>query len=248
MKILQNIQEAKARGKKLLAILIDPDKQMNLDAILEQMRSTPPDMIFVGGSEVSVHDFQQMIQTLHGASIAPVVIFPGDATQIDPSSDALLLLSLISGRNPEYLINQHVKAAKNLQNYAGEIISTSYILIDGGKETSVQRVSQTHPISTLDIEQIENTLIAGAFIGHQLHYLEAGSGAIHHIPSEIIQKATQSSQKPIIVGGGIRQATTAKELWQAGATVVVVGTAFEEDEKILPSFDLAKKSINQALL
>jgi putative glycerol-1-phosphate prenyltransferase len=230
LKILKQIQEASFNGRKQLAILIDPDDAENIAEMIGQLKKNPPDFIFVGGSIIQNDTFDAVVIALKKAEIAPVVIFPGDASQISKKADGILLLSLISGRNAEYLIGQHVKAAPVLKKWGKEIIPTSYLLIDGGNITSVQKVSNTAPLSQDNIEAIANTAIAGEQMGHQLVYLEAGSGAVKEVSSQVIRNVKDAVNVPLIVGGGIRSKERALLAWQSGATVVVIGTAFEKGE------------------
>ncbi len=229
MNILNDIKQAYKVNQKLLAILVDPDDVFDTVKLCEDISVFPPDLILVGGSTIEKNNFHEVVSVLKNLNVAPVVLFPGDVSQISETADAILLLSLISGNNPEYLIGQHIKAAPILKKWGKEIIPTSYILIDGGRETSVQRVSQTVPIAQNDIEIIMNTALAGSQMGHQLVYLEAGSGAKNHVEVAIISNLYKELNIPLIVGGGIRNTQTAKMLWDAGATVLVVGTAFEND-------------------
>lgn len=240
MNILDDIRLAKQNGKKLLAILIDPDKITNVHALIDQLKQSPPDYLFVGGSKVDKDIFDRVIEALHSSNICPIIIFPGGYQQVNDHSDAILLLSLISGRNAEYLIGQHVKAAKTLDQYTGEVIPTSYILIDGQNKTSVQEVSQTTPISQENFELISDTVVAGKLLGHQLHYLEAGSGAKENVSVQIINNIRSKTPHPLIVGGGIRNAETAKELWDAGADIIVVGNGFEDRSSLLSELKLAQ--------
>lgn len=236
MNLLEYIKEAKKVQRKLLAILIDPDKVLDSAILISKLRKFPPDLIFVGGSRVEKQSFDLVIETISNAKISPVVIFPGDYEQINDCADAILLLSLISGRNPDYLIGQHVKAAKALAQFKGDVIPTSYLLIEGGKRTSVQEISQTEPMDPADLSLIRDTVIAGRLLGHQLHYLEAGSGAKKSVSLEIIETIKNCTSHPIIVGGGIRDPATAEKIWQAGADVVVVGNGFEDRPSILEEF------------
>lgn len=230
MSILQHIQQAAENKQKQLAILVDPDDVEHIEVLIKQLKNNPPDFIFVGGSVIVKSNFNSVVTELKKANIAPVVLFPGDRSQISADADGILLLSLISGRNPEYLIGQHVLAAPVLKKWGKEIIPTSYLLIDGGKVTSVQKVSKTSPILQDDVDTILNTAIAGSQMGHQLVYLEAGSGAKIGVKNNIIKLVQQNVDVPIIVGGGIRTATKAGSAWESGATIVVIGTAYEKGE------------------
>ncbi len=157
-------------------------------------------------------------------------MFPGDVTQITNDADALLFLSLISGRNPDYLIGKHVQAVSKLKHSHLEIIPTGYILIENGKQTAVQRVTETTPLQNDNIQLIADTAKAGELLGMKLIYLEAGSGAINPVSSDIISKIKEDVDMPLIVGGGIRTLKQLEQAYQAGADLVVIGTAFEDDE------------------
>jgi phosphoglycerol geranylgeranyltransferase len=165
----------------------------------------------------------------------PIILFPGDFSQISNTADALLFLSLISGRNPEYLIGQQVKSVNKLKETSLEIIPTGYILIDGGVKTSVQKVSNTTPISQSNMEDITMTAMAGELMGKQLIYLEAGSGATKAVSQEIIKKVSENISIPLIVGGGIRSKKQLENAYQNGADMIVIGTAFEKNNNILTS-------------
>lgn len=221
-------------NKALLAILIDPDK-VNFSTFSKTLKHLPASSthIFVGGSTVKEFLTDAVVKILKEETNLPVVIFPGDYTQITQRADALLFLSLFSGRNPEFLIEQQVKSVSRLKNSALEIIPTAYLLIDGGKETSVQRVSQTQPMSQENVEAIVNTALAAEFSGKQLIYLEAGSGAKNPVSTRIISEVKKAVNVPVIVGGGINSTVQLEKAYQAGANLVVVGTAFEEGSAFL---------------
>jgi putative glycerol-1-phosphate prenyltransferase len=241
--ILENITKAKKSGRKYLAILIDPDDVVDLAKVSRLLINDPPDLILVGGSVIIGQNFDTVVSELKRIDIAPVVLFPGDWSQISKDADGILLLSLISGRNPEYLINQHVKASVALKKWGKEIIPTSYLLIDGGRETSVQKISETIPMSQDNVEEICQTALAGEQLGHKLIYLESGSGALKVVSTKIISEVRKMTTVPIIAGGGIRSVETAKKAWGSGATVVVIGTAFEEGNLHLKDFNDAKNDI-----
>ncbi len=230
MNVLKYIQKASLEGRKLLTILVDPDDVENTSELVNQLEGNSPDLIFVGGSIILKDNFDEVVVALKNANIAPVVLFPGDFSQISEAADAILLLSLISGRNAEFLIGQHVKAAPLLKKWGKEIIPTSYILLDGGNITSVQRVSETMPLSQDGLSTIVDTALAGEQMGHQIVYLEAGSGADKEVRAEIVKSVKSNVDIPVIVGGGIRSVEQASAAWEAGATVVVIGTAFERGE------------------
>ena len=235
--ILGHIKKCKQTGQKLLAILLDPDKLtvQNLPLIIKKINSNTVDFIFVGGSSVENGKTDTIVKGINKLTSIPIILFPGDFSQISNDADALLFLSLISGRNPEYLIGQQVKAVKKLKETSLEIISTGYILIDGGVKTSVQKISETTPISQSNIEDITMTAMAGELMGKQLIYLEAGSGAAVPADANIIKNDSESISIPLIVGGGIRSKKQLENAYNNGADIVVIGTAFEMDNNILES-------------
>lgn len=224
-------QHISISNQKLLAVLMDPDK-MSLESIagfIQKVNTTVATHIFVGGSTVDEGVISPFVKTIKQHTILPVILFPGDITQLTDNADALLYLSLISGRNPEYLIEKHVQSISKLRTMSLEVIPTGYMLIENGKETAVQRVSETQPMKRSDISKIVDTAKAGEFLGMQLIYLEAGSGALHPINKEIIKAVKQDLNIPLIVGGGIRNKTQLIDAYNAGADLIVIGTAFEND-------------------
>lgn len=232
MNIYQNILEAKAKNKKLLAVLIDPEKMdlENVSSFFEKVHQSFATHIFIGGSTVDDNVTERIVNKVKHLTKLPVVLFPGDVTQISDKADALLFLSLISGNNSEYLIGKHVQAASTLRNSNLEVIPTGYILIENGKPTAVEKVTQTKPLSRDNTKHIIDTAKAGELLGMQLLYLEAGSGAIESVPNEIISFVKKDSTIPLIVGGGIRSLEQLEMAYKHGADLVVIGTAFEEDE------------------
>lgn len=236
--ILQEIIEAKKHGKKLLAVLLDPDK-IQLSEIKEtifKINTSNADYIFIGGSTVEKGLTEKCVLEIKKLTETPVILFPGDYSQLTNKLDAVLFLALISGRNPEYLIEQQIQSVPFLEKNNVECISTGYILVDGGTKTATQIVSNTNPISQENIQLIEHTALAGQYLGKQLIYLEAGSGAKKPVSETIIKQVSQKCSIPIIVGGGIRSKTAIQNAYDHGADIVVVGTAFEENENILQSF------------
>lgn len=220
----------KSVNQKQLALLVDPDKysQESLALFVELAKETLPDCIMVGGSLVA-GSVEQVVQYIKLHTNIPVVLFPGNNHQLCNEADALLLLSLLSGRNADFLIGQHVVAAKAIRDSGIESISTGYILIDGGCSTSVEYMSNTKPIPRDKVEIIVATAIAGELIGNRMVYLEAGSGATIPVSKEAIQAVRQAISLPIIVGGGIRTVEQAKDAYLAGADMIVVGNAIEKD-------------------
>jgi len=235
--ILEHIKSCKLKGEKLLAILLDPDKIVihNLSETISKIETNNVDYILVGGSVVENGLTDIIVKKIKKLTSIPIILFPGDFSQISNNADALLFLSLISGRNPEYLIGQQVKSVNKLKETSLEIIPTGYILIDGGVETSVQKVSKTTPISQSNMEDITMTAMAGELMGKQLIYLEAGSGATKAVNQEIIKNVSENISIPLIVGGGIRSKKLLKNAYLNGADMIIIGTAFEENNNILTS-------------
>ncbi len=227
--ILQSLKTAKESKSPLLAILIDPDKFDSFSASVF-VRSLPraTTHLFVGGSTVEPGATQLVVAALKSCTAKPVVLFPGDYSQIDPEADALLFMSLLSGGNPEYLIGQQIKAVSRLSDNHLEVIPTGYILIDGGHISAVSRVTGTNAIPQENIDHICDIALAAQFMGKSCVYLEAGSGAVIPVNSEIIKQVASKITIPIIVGGGIKSEAQLEAAYNAGATMVVIGTAFED--------------------
>lgn len=230
--IYKNILQSVENGEKLLAVLIDPDKVevKNLKSFIQKVNQSVTSYIFVGGSTVDEDDCDVVVEEIKKYTDLPIVLFPGDVTQLTNKADALLFLSLISGRNPEYLIEKHVTSISKLRNMLLEVIPTGYILIQNGKETSVQRVTNTKPMPRQNVQLIVDTALAGQLLGLKLMYLEAGSGATKPVSEEIISKVKSNLSIPLIVGGGIKSIEQLENAYKYGADLVVIGTAFEEDE------------------
>jgi len=241
--IYQQLIETSASGRKMLAVLVDPDKvsERHLDILCRNAESAGVDYFFVGGSLITRGSISHTIRALKNKSTIPVVIFPGNHQQIDPHADAILLLSLISGRNPEMLIGQHVQAAPRLKASELEIIPTGYILVDGGKMTTVQYVSDTTPIPIDKPEIAAYTALAGEQLGLKTIFAEAGSGALHHVPVDMIKAIRREIRIPLIVGGGIRTAAEACSVFNAGADLVVVGNHFEDHPELIGELAAARK-------
>ena len=228
----QNIVNSISQGEKLLAVLIDPDKMLmdTLPNFLKKINASVATHIFVGGSYVVANVTEALVIEIKKYTTLPIILFPGDVTQLTNEADVILFLSLISGRNPDYLIGKHVEAVPKLNEMQLEVIPTGYVLIENGKITSVEKVTQTQPLKRGSIQTIVNTAKAGELLGMKLMYLEAGSGAISPINPEIIKAVKQSLEIPLIVGGGIKSKTQMQLAYDSGADVVVIGTAFEENE------------------
>lgn len=226
------------RSRKKLAVLIDPDKPTDAQiiSIVEKAKAADVDFFFVGGSLLVTDSLDHCIKLIKANCDIPVLIFPGNSLQISKYCDGFLLLSLISGRNPEMLIGRHVIAAPYLKLYGNEIIPTGYMLIDSGKATSVSYMSDTTPIPHDKDDIALCTAIAGEMLGLKLIYLEAGSGALIPVSTSMISKVSQMIKIPLIVGGGIKTPEVAAEAAKAGADVIVIGTAFEKEPEMLKKF------------
>ncbi|WP_034062688.1 geranylgeranylglyceryl/heptaprenylglyceryl phosphate synthase [Lacinutrix jangbogonensis] len=224
------LEHIKTSEKQNLAVLIDPDvfNLKKASQFIAKVNKSIASHIFIGGSTVEAHATEALISAIKPLTSLPIVLFPGDVTQISNQADAILFLSLVSGRNPEYLIGQHVKAVSKLRNSDLEIIPTGYILIDGQKETATQKVTNTEPLK--NTQEIVDTAKAAQLLGMQLVYLEAGSGAKHEVQEAVIKAVKAEINIPLIVGGGIRSKFAIDKAFNAGADLVVIGTAFEEDE------------------
>ncbi len=235
MTIYQHIQNQSSLGKKQLAVLVDPDKLLNreVEVIATNAAKAGVDYFFVGGSLLVNNELDQCIKILKANSDIPVILFPGNNMQMSWKADAILFLSLISGRNAEMLIGLHVIAAPYLKLSPLEIISTGYMLIESGKTTSVQYMSNTMPIPSDKIDIAICTAMAGEMLGLKIIYLEAGSGASNSVPLNMIEQIKQSITVPVIVGGGLRTPEKTKQAAVAGADIVVVGSAFEKNSSLI---------------
>lgn len=229
--IYNEILLAKTESKKLLAILLDPDKLSveNLSNLIQKINQSPATHIFVGGSSFNGTHLDELIIELKSKINLPILLFPGNPSQISDKADGILFLTLLSGRNSDYLIEHQVNAVPILKKTNLEIISTGYILIESGNETAVERVSQTKPLDRNNPEYVLQTAQAGEFIGTKLIYLEAGSGAKLSVPTGMITLVSKNIKVPLIVGGGIRSKQEIENAFSSGADLVVIGTAFEND-------------------
>ena len=214
----------------LLAVLIDPEK-FNEQVVAEA--SFIADMFFVGGSTLKKGEINHAVKQIKKITSLPVVIFPGDSHQIDGNADAILFLSLISGRNPDYLIGKQVESAHIIKQKKLEAIPTGYILVEGERKSTTEKVSKTKPIAAKEIDMVVKTAIAGEMLGKKLIYLEAGSGAKSTIPKNMIKKVKRNISIPLIVGGGIDSKEKAKKVKEAGADIIVVGNALEKNIHLL---------------
>lgn len=240
MNIYQDIRNATQQQQKLLAVLIDPEKVAlkNLPSFFNKIHQSITTHIFVGGSTDKNNETELVVKNIKSLTNLPVILFPGSHEQITNYADGILFLSLISGRNPEFLIEQQIASVETLKKSDLEILPTGYMLIDGGNKTTVQKVSNTKPIAQNNINLIVNTALAGQFSGKKLIYLEAGSGATEAVSQSIISSVKTALTIPLIVGGGIRTKQQLENAYNAGADLVVIGTAFEHNEAF---FDDLKK-------
>lgn len=246
MLLLEKLRNLRSEGKKGLAVLLDPDKEgsFGLPDKIKQLALAGPDFFFVGGSLITGNSFHLLVEAIRRHSQVPVVIFPGSNLHIHNDADGILLLSLISGRNPEFLIGQHVIAAPILKNSGLEILPTAYMLVDGGKPTTVSYISNTQPIPSDKPEIAACTAMAGEMLGLQLIYLDAGSGAENPIPAKMISAVREATNFPMLVGGGIRTPEQATAAWQAGADCIVVGNALESRPELLNFLLESRKKFN----
>ena len=247
MTLLQKISNKQASKQKSLAVLIDPDKveMKGIMALVDSYIMAGVDLFFVGGSLISGSNFYVLVEALKRQSQIPVVIFPGSNLHIHDGADAILLLSLISGRNAELLIGQHVVAAPILKKSGIEILSTGYMLIESGKSTTVSYISNTLPIPSDKEDIAVCTAMAGEMLGLRLIYLDGGSGAQNPVPGKMISAVRRSVSTPIVVGGGINSATKAQFAWEAGADIVVVGNGLEKEPELLGEIIKARNRMNK---
>ena len=222
------------KRQKCVALLMDPDNYAPGDAINIEGITSPhrPDFIFIGGSLTSVHP-DEIIMKVKEQTDIPVVLFPGSLLQLSAKADILLLLSLISGRNPDLLIGNHVVAAPHIKNMDIEIIPTGYILINCGAKTSVEYMSQTDAIPAAKIDIAVATAMAGEMLGLKLIYLEGGSGATHPVPGAMIRAVSAAIDVPLVAGGGLRSADNIREAFDAGADMLVLGNGCQDDPGLL---------------
>jgi len=226
-KIYQSILEGVSRKQKKLVLLIDPDKFQSTKA-LENAIDAGVDYIFAGGSLLTRGSLQRCVEIIKKSTNIPLILFPGSTDQIDPNADGILFLSLISGRNADNLIGKHVVSAPILKKTSLEIIPTGYMLIDGGSNTSVAYMSNTMPIPHDKTDIAVCTAMAGEMLGLKLIYMDTGSGALNHVPTNMIRQVKKNINIPLIAGGGIKNPEHAYNLCNAGTDVIVIGTVAEQ--------------------
>lgn len=245
--IYNHIKAASEKKSKQLAVLIDPDKtsKQDLVSLIQLININRVDYVLVGGSLMTGQFLDECITILKESIQVPVILFPGNSLQINSKADGILLLSLISGRNPELLIGSHVVAAPIIKSSGLEVISTGYMLIESGKLTSVVYMSNTTPIPSDKVDIALCTAMAGEMLGMKLIYMDAGSGASRPVPENIIRHVKGNIEIPLIVGGGIRCTLTARAAWQAGADIIVVGNALEKAPGFLDELCLERDYANR---
>ena len=242
--IYTQLQQARTQGKKSFAVLVDPDKTelQQMDTLLALGEQAKIDYWFVGGSLVISSQLDELVRHIKKNTSIPVVLFPGSPSQVTRQADALLYLSLISGRNPELLIGQHVLSAPFVKQSGLEILSTGYIVVDGGAPTTVSYISNAAPIPA-DKEDIALcTALAGEMLGMKLIYMDAGSGAKQPITTSMIKRVADEISIPLIIGGGIKTPEKAQENCKAGADLIVVGNAIEKEVSLISEISAAVKN------
>ncbi|MFC2114358.1 geranylgeranylglyceryl/heptaprenylglyceryl phosphate synthase [Bacteroidota bacterium] len=236
--IEKHINEAIQQGKKLFAWLIDPDK-LSLDMLIDQLKIAsqfPPDLIFLGGSLMIKDQINEFILQIRSHLDRPIILFPGSTNQINENADGILFLSLISGRNPDFLIGRHVESAYLLKKSKLQVLPTGYMLIDSGKPTTASYISNTFPIPHNKPDIALSTAIAGELLGLRFIFLDGGSGAQSTVSMEMIQLVKENINIPLITGGGIKNPEQMKSAFDAGADIVVVGNVIETNPDLLQGF------------
>jgi putative glycerol-1-phosphate prenyltransferase len=234
-RILSHLESLRKEQKKALAVLVDPDKitdAAHVNHVINLIKHAGADIVCVGGSLIMENHFHQTLKEIKDKCSLPVLLFPGSPSQISNEADAMLFLSLVSGRNADLLIGQHVQAAPILKKSGIEVISTGYMIIDCGKQTTASYMSNTFPLPNNKPEIAVATALAAEMLGMRCLYLDGGSGAEKPVSPTMIEAVRAAVEIPIIVGGGIRTERQLQEAYEAGADLVVVGTAFENDPEI----------------
>lgn len=240
-RVYDSIVNHKREGRKSFTVLVDPDKTTlgKAEELVRMCTDAQVDYIFVGGSLVVSDHLEEIVQFIKKESDIPVILFPGSPSQVTPYADALLYLSLISGRNPELLIGQHVVSAPVVKKSGLEIISTGYMVIDGGAPTTVSYISNASPIPSDKNEIAVCTAMAGEMLGFKLLYMDAGSGAKTAITESMIASVASQTSIPLVVGGGIKDPEKAYLNCKAGADMIVVGNAIEKDPTLIREISMA---------
>ena len=240
MSVISKLNNCVKKNGAGFIILIDPDKKN--DKKIDQMVQAAnlyADALFVGGSIMMDKFYHERVKRIKSISKVPVVLFPGGVNQLNDHYDAILFMSLLSGRNPHYLIGEQVIAAPIVRDFRIETIPTGYLLVDGGSPTTVEFVSGTKPLSPHRPDVIISHALAAQYLGMKLIYLEAGSGAKNKIPGNVIKKVASEIDISLIVGGGIRTPEMAKNIVDSGASHVVIGSVIEDSTAIAKEFSSA---------
>lgn len=245
--IYQSIRLKQSEGKKMLAVLIDPDKANEdyLTASCQLINETEVELVFVGGSLLTDGDLEQTIKSIRSKTNTPVLLFPGSSSQITNEADGILFLSLLSSRNAEMLIGQQVVAAPYLRKTKLEIISTAYLIIESGSQTTASYMSNSNPIPRDKEEIAASTALAGEYLGMKLIYLDGGSGAQKPISGKMIEKVKDYTSLPVIVGGGLDSIEKINQAYEAGADIVVLGNVLEKNPKFLSLAASSKNSFTK---
>jgi putative glycerol-1-phosphate prenyltransferase len=246
MRLYERLLNARQRQRKYFAVLIDPDqlKTDRVDETVALAAEAGADLFFIGGSLIVNNVLDQCIAKIKANCDIPVVLFPGNSLQISYKADAILYLSLISGRNPDLLIGKHVETAAFLKISPLEVLATGYMLIDGGVPTSVSYMSNTYPIPAGKHDIAMCTALAGELLGLKLIYMDAGSGALNPVSTDMIRAVSQAVDIPLIVGGGIRTPEKVRANAEAGADIIVVGNAIEKDPALIREMVQAAHDFN----
>ena len=244
--IYQNLLHKKNAHQKMMALILDPDKvdHTTINQTIEQAHKANIDLILVGGSLLTDGDIEKTIVAIKSISSIPVILFPGSTSQIAVQADGILFLSLLSSRNPEMIIGQQVTAAPYLRKTNLEVISTAYLLIDSGKQTTASYMSNSNPIPANKPEIAASTALAGAYMGMDLIYLDGGSGAENPVPPEMISKVKEYTSQLLVIGGGLNTEEKIEAAFSAGADIVVVGNAIEKNPEFLVKIGNLKKRLN----
>lgn len=244
--IYKQIKQNALKNSKMFGVLIDPDKQnaAQLLETVEECNTCEVDFFFVGGSIITQGDLNLTCRLIKENSDIPLILFPGSSDQLSKYADAILFLSLISGRNPKYLIESHVAATPVLQKMDIEIIPTGYLLIDCGTQTTAIYVSDTNPIPYANSEIAATTSLAGEYLGLKLTYIDGGSGAKKCISDDMIRATKEKISGPLIIGGGIRTVKDAEKVYKAGADLIIVGNAAEKNRSFIQEVAAMKSSHN----
>jgi phosphoglycerol geranylgeranyltransferase len=247
MTLYQNLTEAKKKGEKKFVVLLDPDKVRlgNMEKVLESAVEAKVDYFFIGGSLIVNDMLDDCLVSIKKQCKIPMILFPGNSFQLSFRADGILFLSLISGRNAELLIGNHVIAAPYLKMSPLEVLSTGYMLIEGGTSTTVSYMSNTSPIPANKDDIAVCTALAGEMLGLQLMYMDAGSGAKKPVGESMIEAVSGAISIPLIVGGGIRTPEKALANAKAGADIIVVGNAIEKDPNLIMEMAAAVHSLNR---